>query len=84
MELAQTHAKEAGIMVIPSEDYYDEDTPDYGDPWFRDIVENVSTRRLRKREQGAIDQDNISLNLSSQLSCHRPPRLAIATQRVGT
>ncbi|ORZ03300.1 hypothetical protein BCR43DRAFT_483095 [Syncephalastrum racemosum] len=40
MEIAKTRGKEAGVMAIPSEDYYDELVPDYTDPWFRKVVDN--------------------------------------------
>lgn len=32
-----------GIMVVPSYDYYDDDSvAEVTDPWFKDIVRNVS------------------------------------------
>jgi hypothetical protein len=34
--------EEMGIMVVPSFDYYDDDsTPEVYDPWFRNVVYNV-------------------------------------------
>lgn len=45
MNLAETEGNLAGIMVLPSYDYYDDDTiPEIYDPWFKSVVRDVSSK----------------------------------------
>lgn len=42
MQWAKARGQETGIMIVPSSDYYDEETPETVDPWFKDLVLDVS------------------------------------------
>ncbi|KAI9321234.1 hypothetical protein BX666DRAFT_2017321 [Dichotomocladium elegans] len=53
MELAKTHPKEAGLMIIPSTDYYDELTPETTEPWFRELVGDFKFVPREKLPAGA-------------------------------
>lgn len=44
MQLAKTRGQETGVVIVPSSDYYEEETPDTVDPWFKDVVLDVSQK----------------------------------------
>lgn len=42
LHLGRTIPDDTGVMVVPSFDYYDTLTDDTQNPWFKDVVEDVS------------------------------------------
>jgi hypothetical protein len=42
LHLGRTKPDDTGVMVVPSYDYYDTLTDDTQNPWFKDVVEDVS------------------------------------------
>jgi hypothetical protein len=42
-ELAKSKAADAGIMIVPGYEYFDEANEDQKNPWWKNVVPSVST-----------------------------------------
>lgn len=59
MQLAKTRGQETGVVIVPSSDYYEEETPDTVDPWFKDVVLDVSQKLIDLRKLSTLSKKAI-------------------------
>lgn len=52
LNLAEQNAENNGIMVVPSYDYYDNNSaPESTNPWFRNTVRNVKINQKKHKQK---------------------------------
>jgi hypothetical protein len=72
LHLGRTIPDDTGVMVVPSFDYYDTLTDDTQNPWFKNVVEDVSKPECRKILQNVRALNVLLMHLFYLVLVHQP------------